>query len=106
MLDQILEGFIGQALAVGPGRVAENASQHVRAGRLDLPQRGLNSHADVFRNLAHILPVRSLWDLEAMVLGELGVGEIAIGIGQCRLIFLIPDIRDALEERGAGRCRS
>jgi hypothetical protein len=42
--------------------------------------------------------VRALRDLEAVVLGELGIGEIAVGIAQGRLIFLVPDIRDALEE--------
>jgi hypothetical protein len=42
--------------------------------------------------------VRTLRDLEAVVLGELGIRKIAVGIGQGRLIFLVPDIRDALEE--------
>jgi hypothetical protein len=38
-------------------------------------------------------------NLEAVILGELGIGEIAIGVGQGGLVFLVPDIGDALEEQ-------
>jgi hypothetical protein len=60
MLDQVLERLVGQALAVGPRRVAEDAGEQVRVGGLQLAQGGLDGHADILRLLAHIVPVRAL----------------------------------------------
>jgi hypothetical protein len=34
-----------------------------------------------------------------VVLRKLGIGEVAIGVGQRRLVFLLPHIRDALVEQ-------
>ena len=36
MLDQVLQRFVGQALAIGPWRVAKNAGEQIGVGRLQL----------------------------------------------------------------------
>lgn len=77
MLDQVLQRFVGQALAVGPGRIAEDAVEQVWVGGLDSPHSLLNGGADVLRGLAHVIPVRALRNLEAVVFGKLRVGEVA-----------------------------
>jgi hypothetical protein len=82
VLDQVLERLVGQALTVGPGGVAEDAGKQIRVGGFQLAQRGLDGQPTFFGFLADIVPVRAFGNLEAVILGELGVGEIASGIGQ------------------------
>ena len=43
--------------------------------------------------------MRAFRNLEAVVFGELGIGQVAAGFREGRLILLVPDIRDALEEQ-------
>ena len=76
MLDQVFQRFIGQALAVGPGCIAEDAIKQIRVGGLDSTHGFLDGGAYVLGCLANIVPVRALGNLEAVVLGELRVGEV------------------------------
>ena len=43
--------------------------------------------------------MRAFRNLEAVVFGELGIGQVAIRVGQRRMVFLAPDIGDALEKQ-------
>jgi hypothetical protein len=92
VLDQVLQRFVGQALAVGPRRVAEDAVEQIRVGGLNGTHGLLDGGTDVLGRLAYVVPVRALRDLEAVVLGELRAGEVAARVGQRRLVLLVPDI--------------
>ena len=76
MLDQVFQRFIGQTLAVGPRRIAEDAIEQIRVGGFDGAHGLLNGGTDVLRGLAYIVPVRALGNLEAVVLRELRVREV------------------------------
>ena len=99
VLDQVLEGFVGQALAIGPRRVTEDAGEQIGIGRFQLAQRGLDRHADIFRCLTYFGPACAFGYLKTVVLGELGIRQVAIGTGQRRLVFLFPHIGDTLEKQ-------
>ena len=70
MFDEVGELAVGQLVLVGPARVAENPVEGVGVGLLDLPERGLQSSADVVGVTAHVFPKAARWDREAVVLGE------------------------------------
>jgi len=98
VFDEIAEQRVGQALLVGPGRIAEDGVEGLGVRLLDAAHRLLQSLADISRNHAHIVPVAARGNLKAVVLRKLGVLLVAPRFLQRRRIFLIIDIRDALEE--------
>ena len=98
VLDEVAEQRIGQAILVGPRRIAEDAVKGLRVGLLDPAHGLLQRLADVGRDHAHIAPVAILRNLEAVVLRELGIFLVTAGFRQRRRIFLVIHIRDALEE--------
>ena len=105
MLDQVLERLVGQALTVGPGRIAEDAGKKIGVGSLQLAQRGLDGQSDILGLLADIVPVCAFGDLEAVILGELGEGEIASGIGEGdHPLHALPSAERAHLEQVAGDC--
>jgi hypothetical protein len=55
--------------------------------------------ADIGGHSAHVLPMAVVRDLEAVVLGELGVFLVAAGFREGGLVFLVMHVRDALEEQ-------
>ena len=67
VLEQVLERDVGQALLVGPRSVAEDAVEPVRVGRFDRAECRLDGFAHVLRGCAHVLPVRTVRDDEAVV---------------------------------------
>src|ERR1017187_8151348 len=77
VLDQVFERFIRQALAIGPRRVTENAVEQIWVGGFDRAHGLLDGRADIHGGLAYIVPMRAFGHLEAVVLGELGIGEVA-----------------------------
>ena len=98
MLDQVAEQRVGQAILVGPLRIAEDAVERLRVRLLDAAHRLLQRLADVGGDRAHVVPVAALGDLKAVVLRELGVFLVAAGFRQRGLVFLVVHIGDALEE--------
>ena len=98
VLDQVLEQGIRQAVLVGPLGIAEDAVQGVRVGLLDLAHRPLQCRTDVARLGADVVPVAVLWDLEAVRLREPRQLLIASLVDDF-LVFLVPDVADALEEQ-------
>ena len=79
MLDQVAQHGIGEAVLIGPLRIAEDAVQLARVGLLDLTHGFLDGKADVFHLVTHILPVRALWNLKAVVFCEDCVAYITFG---------------------------
>ena len=104
VLQQVLEGGVGQALFVRPGCIAKDAVEPVRIGRFDDAHGGLDSPAYLARRLPHILPMAARGDDEAVVGHSQGVGFVAVSVpvaGQSLGILLVPHTRQALvEEQG------
>jgi hypothetical protein len=98
VLQQVFERAVGQALLVGPGRVAKDAVEAPRIGGLDGTHGVLQCLANVLGDGAHLVPVGARGDPETLI--GLGAGELrVVGIaGQCLCIVLVPDIRQALVE--------
>ena len=99
VLDEVEEGFVGEALFVGPAGAAEDAAQGGVVGAFQGHHCVLDGGAYVFGGCAHVGPVRSLGDGEAVEFIEAGVFFVASGVGQGGLVFLVVDITDALEEQ-------
>jgi hypothetical protein len=78
VLQQVFERLVGQALLVGPGRVAEDAIELAGVGGLDRTHGVLEGAAHVFRHSPHIRPVSPGRDHEAVVGGGLRIGGIAV----------------------------
>lgn len=76
-----------------------DAVEHVGVGRLDGAHGFLDGGAYVLGCLANIVPVSALGNLEAVVLGKLGIGEVALRVSQGSLVFLFPHVRYALVEQ-------
>ena len=68
MLDQVAQHGVGEPVLVGPLRVAEDAVELVRVGRLDGAHGRLERPADVRGRLPHVAPVAPRRNLEAVVL--------------------------------------
>ena len=67
--------------------------------RLDAAQGLLQRLPDVGRHRSHIAPMATFWNLEAVVLGKAGVFFVAAGLLQGRLVLLVVNVREALEEQ-------
>ena len=85
MLDEIAQQGIGQAILVGPLRIAKNAVERFRVGLLDSAHGLLQRLADVVWPPSNILPVAIVGDLKPVVLRKLGVFLVAAGFRQRRL---------------------
>ena len=97
VLDQVLERPVRHLGLVGPGRVAEDAAQPLGVGGFDGLEGVEQRPADIPRGGAHILPVRALGNLEAVVGGGgrvAGVARVLEGL----LVVLVPHVAQALEE--------
>jgi hypothetical protein len=99
VLDQVLEQGIGQPILVRPLGIAEHAVQGVGVGLLDLAHRALQGRADVGGLGANVVPVAVIRDLEAVRLGKPGQLLGIAGLIDDLLVFLVPDVADALEEQ-------
>ena len=97
MLDEVAQRRVGEAVLVGPGRIAEHATE-ARVGAFDLTHGLRDSGADVLRRLADVVPVGTGRDLEAMLFGESGVVRVAIGILERLGVLLVINIGEAFEE--------
>ena len=95
MLDQIAQHGVGEAVLVGPLRVAEDAVELVGIGRLDGAHGGLERLADVLGRLPHLAPMGLRRDLETVVLWVSGEVVVAAGFLQCSLRLLVEHIAQA-----------
>jgi hypothetical protein len=93
VLDQVLEQLVGEALLVGPLAIAENAVEMLLVRGLDAAHGVLERRAHVGRRLANVAPVAALGDLKTVL-----VSEVFAVLGEHRLVLLVPDVADALEE--------
>ncbi len=98
VLDQVFEQGIRQPLFVRPLRITEHAIEGFRVGFLNFPHRALERRTDIARLGADVVPVAVLWDLKAVRLRKPGQLLVA-GLIDDLLVFLVPDIADALEEQ-------
>ena len=98
VLDQVAEHRIGEAVLVGPLRVAEDAVELVGVGRLDGAHGGLEGWADVSGDLPDLTPVGVGRNLEAVVFRIGGKGRITAGFRKGRLRLFVEDIAEPLVE--------
>src|SRR3989338_9115475 len=99
MLHQIDKRFIAQAVFIRPLRITEYAKERVRISLFDLTHSFLNSHANTLGVLTRMLPMRSLWNLETVILGKFSKLQVSTGFFQRVLVFLIVNIADTLIEQ-------
>lgn len=98
VLYELAQQMVGQAVLVGPRRVAEDAVEGIRVGLLDGAQGVLNAFADLPDLRAHDAPVGFGRDLEAVLLWKLRVPLVAAGIREGLGTLLIVDVAQALVE--------
>ena len=98
MLDQVLEQRVRQPFLVRPLRVTEYTVECVRVGLFDSAQRMLQGGADVGRFGTDVDPVAVLRELKAVRFRKPRQLFVTCFIDDL-LVFLIPDIADALEEQ-------
>jgi hypothetical protein len=99
VLDQVAQERIGQPLLVRPLGVSEDAIQRLWVGAFNPTQRLLQRLPDVGRHRPHVAPMAALRNLEAVVLREQGVLLVATGLRDCRVVFLVVNVRETLEEQ-------
>ena len=97
MLDQVLERHVRHLRHVRPRRVAEDAGQAFRVGRLDGAERAPQRAAHVARRAADVGPVGAGRDGEPVV-GRRPRIVLVAGFVEGAPVFLAPDIGEALEE--------
>ncbi len=94
MLDEILEQIVGEAFLVGPLGIAEDAVKMILIGPLDAAHGVGDGCADVCGGLADVVPMATLGDLEAVLIGEVfAVGRDHLGV------LLVPDIAEPFKEQ-------
>ena len=81
MLDQVFEERVGEAVFVGPLRIAENAVEGFGVGLFDAARGLLQGLADAGRDGADVASMAILRNLEAVVLREAGVFLVAASLG-------------------------
>jgi len=67
-------------------------------GLLDAAHRGLQRLSNIAGYLTHVCPVTAFGDLKAVVLGKKCRLFVAVKLHQCSGVFLVMNIRKALEE--------
>ena len=73
MLDEVLQALVGELALVRPACIvetAEKAAEGVGVGALDAYHGVDDCLADVRSGVADVLPMATLWYLEAVVLGQ------------------------------------
>lgn len=98
MLNEVFEQGIRQSVFVRPLGIAKNAIQRVRVSLFDLPHGDLQSRTDIGGFGANVVPVAVLGDLESMRLRKPGQ-LLVTGFVNDLLVFLVPNVADALEEQ-------
>lgn len=78
VLQQVLQRGIGQTFLVGPGGIAEDAVEFAGVGGFDRAHRGLQRPAHILGHCAHVGPMGSGRNHEAVIGGGLRIGRIAI----------------------------
>jgi hypothetical protein len=97
--DEIAEQGVGQALLVGPRRIAEDAVKRFRIRFFDAAYGLLQRLTDIGCNHTNVAPVAAFGNLKPVVLGELCVFLVIARFRQRRRIFLIMDIGDAFKKK-------
>ena len=82
VLDEVAQQRVGEAVLVGPLRVAEDAVERFRVGLLDSAHGLLQRLPDIRRHCSHVAPMAIVGNLEAVVLREEGVFLVAAGLRQ------------------------
>ena len=89
---------VGEPLLVGPVSIAEDPVKCFRVSLLNPTQCRLQNRSDISCYGPHIAPMTIRRDLKSKVLGELCILLVAARFVESCLIFLVVNIRDALEK--------
>src|SRR5690606_11967407 len=95
VLNEILERSVGQLRLVRPRSIAEDALQPIRIDRLNGLERAQKRSTNVLWRGADVLPMRAIWNREAVV----GRGDCILLIAsfpKCFLVVLVPDVAEPL----------
>lgn len=99
VFDQVLEQRVRKTVLIGPLSIAENAVQGIRVGPLNAAHGLLERMTNVGTLDPNIPPMTALWNLEAVVLRELGELNITVGLFQGNGILLVIDVGEPFEEQ-------
>src|SRR5665213_682656 len=97
MFDQVLERSVRHLCLVGPSCITEYPLQALRIDSFDTLESIEQRAAHITRGSAHISPVRSLGNIEAIVGGSSRVVSVARVVERLLIVF-VPNVAQTLEE--------